>query len=130
MIFHAHIEPDRAVEGGLLVDQQVGEFPFKDPGIMGGGEVSRLLAPAGDGFGHPVDQGFDAGFGLGGILVGMKILGGDDIERGLAPEIRGFDIFALKNDLTLVVGDGSASRLPDQRVVRVHTGLGEETWYA
>ena len=48
VLLEADVEPDRAVEGGLLVQEDVGELGLEGVGVLVGGEVAAVAAPAGD----------------------------------------------------------------------------------
>ena len=61
----ADVEPDGRVEGDLLLDEEVGEVVVEGVGVLIGGEVAALLAPAGDGLGDAADEGADAALALG-----------------------------------------------------------------
>ncbi len=61
MIFHAHVEPHRAVKRRLLVHQQVGHFRFKSGGILVRSKIAVLDAPLGQCFRNAVHQLADAG---------------------------------------------------------------------
>ena len=53
---HAHVEPDRAVEGHLLVQQQVSQLSLKRGQVLIRGEVPLRGGPAGDGVDDTVDE--------------------------------------------------------------------------
>ena len=52
----ADVEPDRRVEGGLLVDQDRGQLGLEGVGVGVGREVAALAAPVRDGAGDAVDH--------------------------------------------------------------------------
>ena len=56
LLLEADVEPDGAVEGGLLVEQDVGELHLEGVGVLVGGEVAALAAPAGDRAGDAADH--------------------------------------------------------------------------
>jgi len=61
----ADVEPDRGVEGDLLVEQEVGELGVEGGGVGGRGEVSVAEAPVADGLCDAGDEGADTTLALG-----------------------------------------------------------------
>ena len=109
---HAHVEPDGGVEGHHLVEEHMGELGAEGFPVVGRGEVAPLLAPEGQGVGHPADELPDAGFPLGGAALAVEVLGGDDVGGGLRPVLGDLDVPLLEDDLALLVGDGGGAPLP------------------
>ena len=78
------VEPDRRVEGGLLVDQQVRQLGLEGLGVGVAGEVAVLAAPARDGAGDPVHHLADRVLALG-VPRPAEVLLGDDVGGVLRP---------------------------------------------
>ena len=85
VLLEADVEPDRAVEGGLLVQQDVGELGLEGVGVLVGGEVAALAAPAGDRAGDAGDHLLDRALALVGAEPAAEVLLGDDVGRVLRP---------------------------------------------
>ncbi len=56
LLVDPHVEPDRAVEGGALLEEDVGQLVVEGGLVLIGREVAVLVAPAADGVGHPPDH--------------------------------------------------------------------------
>ncbi len=61
----AYVEPDGAVEGGVLADEDVNEFVVESCAVVGGLEVALRHTPVANGFGDAGDELADSGFTLG-----------------------------------------------------------------
>src|ERR1700710_2922904 len=59
LLLEADVEPDRRVEGRLLVEQDRGQLHLEGLGVVLGGEVAALASPAGDRPGDAADHLFD-----------------------------------------------------------------------
>ena len=121
----ADVEPDGRVEGGLLVDEQVGELGEEDLGVLVGGEVAVALAPVADGLGDAGDEVADALFALGGADLAVQVLAGDDVGRGDRPVAGDFDVLLLEDEVALEVLDDGVAEFPLEFVIGVDAGLGE-----
>ena len=88
-LLEADVEPDRAVEGGLLVEKDVGELHLERVGVLVGGEVAALAAPGGDRPGDPADHLLDRALALVGAEPAAEVLLGDDVGRVLRPGTSG-----------------------------------------
>ena len=78
----ADVEPDRGVEGEVLVDQQPGELVLEDLGVGGGREVAVVDAGLRVGLHDPVDELLEAPLAHVGADGAAEVLGGDD-RRGV-----------------------------------------------
>ena len=85
LLLEAHVEPDRRVEGRHLVEQDVGELVLEGLGVVVGGEVAALAAPAGDRAGHAADHLLDRRLALGRVEPAAEVLLGDDVGGVLRP---------------------------------------------
>ena len=121
----ADVEPDGRVEGGLLVDEQVGELGEEDVGVFLGGEVAVAHAPVADGLGDAGDEVADTLFALGGADLAVEVLAGDDVGRGDGPVGGDFDGLLLEDELAFEVLDDGVAELPGEFVEGVDAGLGE-----
>ena len=121
MLLEADVEPDRAVEGGLLVKQDVGELHLERVGVIGRGEVAALAAPGGDRSGDAADHLLDRALALVGADPAAEVLLGDDVGRVLRPALRELDP-ALLEYRRLGVADHRIANLPLDRVEGVHAG--------
>src|SRR5208283_774566 len=119
------VEPDRGVEGDLLVEQQVSELGVEGGGVGGRGEVAIADAPVADGFGDAGDEGADATLALGGADLAVQILGGDDVGGGHGPVGGDFNVLLLEDGAALVVLDDGVAQLPCDLVEGRDAGTGE-----
>src|SRR5690606_40547331 len=89
VVVEAAVEPHRAVEGGLLVYEEVGELLLEGLRRLFVGEVpAELLAGLADGVGDAVDELADRALALLGIAVEPRlteVLGDGDVRGELRP---------------------------------------------
>ena len=83
-LLEADVEPDRRVEGRLLVEQDRGQLGLEGLGVLVGGEVAALAPPVGDRPGDPADHLFDRALALLAAELPAEVLLGDDVGRVLA----------------------------------------------
>jgi hypothetical protein len=120
------VEPDRGVERGLLVDQQMGQLGLERPGVLVGGEVAVLGAPAGDGAGDPVHHLAYRVLTLGCPQGATEVLLGDDVGGVLRPGGGELEVPLLEGGGAIApVGDDGVPALPGELVVGVGS-LGRE----
>ncbi len=119
VLFHADVEPHRRVEGGHLVEEEVGQLVPKRVPIGLGGEVAPLAAPAGHGADDAADELADGGLTPGRVEVAAEVLGDDDVRGHLGPELRHLDVFLLEDDLALLIADDGGAHLPLAGVVGI-----------
>ena len=123
---HADVEPDRGVEGGLLVHDEVLELVPEGLRLGPIEEVAVLGAPLGDRVDHAVCHLAQRPLPLGAAQGPPKILLGQDVGRVHAPRGRHLDPELLEGDRpVLEVGDAGVAPLPGQLVVGVHPLGGE-----
>ena len=119
----AQVEPDRRVEGAVLVDEQVRELGLERVGVRLRGEVAaEVVGRATDGVREAMHDLADAGLAL--VLVAVEaglaeVLRDEDVGRELAPGGRDLGPFHLEDDAAVRVGDGARATLVDDPVQRV-----------
>ena len=120
--FHAHVEPNRRIEAGLLREHQVGQLGAEVLAILVAAEIPVLLAPAGDGVDHPLHQLGHAGFALRRPQLAMEVLAGDDVGGRLRPIGRHHDVALLEDHRAFVVADRGGAGFPAYLVIRSLAG--------
>src|SRR5213079_2264315 len=115
----AHVEPDRAVEGSLLVEEEMGQLVGERRPIARRGEVALRLAPLADGAHHAADQLPHAALPLGRAERAAEVLRDDDVGRELRPGPRHLDVALLEDGLAALAGDDRRADLPLDRLVRI-----------
>ena len=103
MLLEADVEPDRGVEGGLLVDQQVLQVVAECLQVVLAGEVVLPARPLGNRVHDPANELFDAPLAIRTAHLAAEILGNDDIRGLLRPETGDFDVTLLEDDRALLV---------------------------
>ena len=121
----ADVEPDGAVEGGELVDEDRLQLGFERVGLVGVGEVTAFLAPGDDGVDDAADHLLHARLALRRGEAAAEVLLGDDVRGRLRPELRELDP-ALLERRPVAAWDDRVARLPFDLVERVAPGDGEE----
>jgi hypothetical protein len=117
----ADVEPHRAVERGLLGDEQVLELGVERVGLGVVGEVATLGAPAGDLVGHPVDDLAQRPLALGRAQGAAEVLLGHDVGGIERPGGREFDPDLLEGDGPVPeVGDARVAPVPVDHLVGMH----------
>ena len=122
-VLDAHVEPDRAVERGALVQDDLLQLVMEDVGVFFGREVSLGPPPAGDRVRHAVDHVLDAVLALRRAEGAPEILGHDDVGGQLRPAGRDLHVVLLEDDLAAVPRDGGRALLPFHAFVGVHAGV-------
>jgi hypothetical protein len=118
------VEPDWAVEGRDLVQQDVGQLGLKSLAVLICREVATLPPPLGDSAGHSRQHLLDAALTLGRTGLTPEILLCHDVGGILAPRLRKFDIPLLEGHL-LTLADPRVASFPFDRVERIHARLAE-----
>ena len=127
LLLDADVEPDRAVERHLLVDEQVRQLVVERLRFLVASRSSRPSTP------QPV------------IVLATRpiicrtlrsravaaqraaeVLRDDDVGRRLRPRRRDLDVLLLEERLAALVRDGGRAQLPLEVVVRIITGAREE----
>ena len=119
MLLEADVEPDRAVERRLLIDEQVLQVVAERLLVIFALEVLLLDRPARDGVDDASDQLLDGALALRGADRAAEILGDDDVRRLLRPEARDLDVALFENNRALFVADDGGPRVPFDLVERV-----------
>ena len=118
MLLEADVEPDRAVERRLLIDEQVLQVVAERLQIVVAREVLLLLRPVGNRVDDAADELLDAALALGRADRAAEILGNDDVGRLLRPEPRDFDVALLEDNRTLLIADDRRAHVPFNLVER------------
>ena len=124
LLFDAHVEPDRAVEGHLLVDDQVRQLGLEGLQVLVGREVVLGLGPGRDRVDDPVDELADARLALRRADVAAEVLADHDVGRELAPEAGDLDVLLLEDELARLVADARVPELPRDLVVGMDARAG------
>ena len=127
MLLEADVEPDRTVEGGLLIDEQVFQVVAERLEVVVAREVALLLRPGSNGVDDTANQLFDAPLAVRSADDAAEILGNNDIGRLLRPESRDFHIALLEDNRSLFIADDGRAHLPLNLVERVNPFASEET---
>ena len=124
LLLHADVEPDRRVEGHLLVHEQVRQLRLEGGEVLVRGEVVLRRGPAGDGVDDAIDELLDAALPAGRADVAAEVLADDDVGGELAPEAGDLDVRLLEDGLARLVLDLGGAELPGDLVVGVDAGRG------
>src|ERR1019366_1254364 len=123
----ADVEIDRAVERGLLIEEQVLELGVKSFARFSAGEVALLLAPSADGIDDAGDELADAGLAPGRSERAAEIFRDHDVGRSLRPSARHLDVFLLEDAAAVFARDDGAAEIPFDLVIWIDAGGSEET---
>jgi hypothetical protein len=124
--FETAVEPDRAVEGGLLIHEDVLEVVAERLQILVAREVLVLAAPRRDRVDHAADQLLDAVLPLRRADLTAKIFRDDDVGGLLRPGLRNLDIALLEDQLSALVANQRRAKLPLDFIERIDARLGKE----
>src|SRR5581483_9410411 len=111
LLLEADVEPDGAVERGVLVDEDRLQLGLERVALLVVGEVAALGAPCDRRLDDAADHLLDAGLPLGRAQPAAEVLLGDDVRRRLRPELRELDAALLERG-PVPAGDGRVARLP------------------
>src|SRR3990172_11684518 len=114
----ADVEPDRGVEGRVLVDEDRLQLGLEGVGLVVSCEVASFTAPAADGVDDAADHLLHGALALGGGHAPPEVLLRDDVRRGLGPELRELDTLLLERGPVLA-RDVRVAELPLDLVERV-----------
>ena len=126
MLLEADVEPHRAVERGLLIDEQVLQVVAERQQVVFAGEVVLPARPGRDGVDDAADQLLDGTLTLRRADGAAEILGDDDVGGLLGPEAGNLDVALLEDDRALFVADHGGADVPFDLVERIDPFLGEE----
>ena len=119
LLLDPDVEPDRRVEGHLLVDEQVGQLRLERLEVLVRREVVLGLGPRGDRVDDAIDELADAGLALRRVEVAAEVLADDDVGGELRPEVGDLDVLLLEDALAGLAGDAGGPVLPGDLVVGV-----------
>src|SRR5207237_2349698 len=125
LLLEAHVEPDRRVEGGELVDEDRLELGLEGVGLFVGGEVAAGAAPGADRVGDARDHVLDAPLALRRAHAAPEVLLRDDVRGRLRPELRELDALLLEDRLVLA-RDVRVPLLPLDLLERIPSRAGRE----
>src|SRR5213078_3080315 len=91
LLLEADVEPDRRVEGDVLVDQERLQLGLEGLRLRLVGEVAALAPPGADRVDDTADHLLDALLALGRGHAAAEVLLRDDVRGGLRPELRELD---------------------------------------
>ena len=121
---NAAIEPDRAVECCLLIDQEVGELRLEGVGVFRRGKVSPLLPPLVNRVHHSSNELSDASLSPLAIGGSPEVLGDHHVCRQHGPTDGYFHVRFLEDHLSLFIGDACLALLPLNLIEGMHPGAG------
>ena len=127
VLLEADVEPDGRVEGGELVQQDVGQLGLEGVAVVLGGEVAALASPGGDRAGDATDHLLDGVLARGAVELAAEVLLGDDVGGVLRPALGELDVALLEGD-AVAVSDAGVAALPLDGVEGVRAGIGEEAF--
>ena len=112
LVVEAAVEPDRRIEGTVLVDAQPGQLIAENFRIFGGGEIALGLAPIGNRARDAPDELLDAVLAFAGAIFAIKIFGNDHFGRQNGPILRHLDVLLFEDRLPGFVGDFRGPLVP------------------
>ena len=123
-LLKSDVEPDRGVERGHLVQEDVSELLFEGRGVWRRSKIAAFGAPAGDRSGDPADHLLDRALTGGRAKLAAEVFLRDDVRRVLRPRRGKFDIGLLEGD-PVAVADARIADLPLDGVEGVGSRRGE-----
>ena len=124
LLFEADVEPHGAVEGRLLVQQDVGQLVLEGVGVDVAREVAALTAPRRDRPGDAADHLLHRVLALRRSELSTEVLLRDDVGRVLRPALRELDV-ALVERGVVGIADQSVAKLPLDLVEGADVGARE-----
>jgi len=124
LVVEPDIEPDRRVEGPILVQAQPRHLIIKNL-ALGPGKITVLDPPIRDSAADAVDELAHRSFPFRGALFAIEILRDDHRGRQQGPRLGHLDILLPENHLAAVVGDFRRPPLPLNLVERADLGIAE-----
>ncbi len=121
---HADVEPNRRVEGHLLVHEEVGQLSLEGGEVLVRVEVVLGEGPGGDRVDHPIDELLDAALTTGRADMAAEVLADHDVGGELRPEVGNLYVRLLEDGLARLVLDLGRAELPGDFVVGVNAGGG------
>jgi len=128
-IIEPYVEPDRGIEGAVLIDAQPGEFAIENLRILFGEEIAVSQAAIGNGAADPMNELLDGVFPPAGVDIAVKVLADNDLGGQLAPGQRYFDIILFKNGFAGLVGNFGLAGFPFDFFEGMLAGCGKKGFY-
>ena len=125
LVIEAAVEPDRRIEGAILVHAQPGQFIAENFRIFGCGKIPLGLPPIGNGARHASDELLDAVFAFAGAVFAIKIFGNNHLGCQDGPIFRDFDVLLFEDRLAGFIGDFGGPLVPLDFIERAHIGPAE-----
>ena len=122
----ADVEIHRAVERGLLIEEQVLELGVEGFARFRAGKIALLLAPSGDRIDDPRDELADAGLAPRRSERAAEIFRDHDVGRRLRPSARHLDVFLLEDYAAVFARNDGAAEIPFDFGIWIDAGGGEE----
>ncbi len=116
LVVEADVEPDRRVEGTVLVHAEPGEIAVEVFAVLLRFKVAVLDAPVGDRAGDAVHELLDRVLPFGRVDLAVEVLAHDNVRGQLAPGGRDFTGRLLEEHLAVLPLDGGRAELPLRRV--------------
>jgi hypothetical protein len=116
-----HVEPDRAVEGRVLVDEDRLQLVLEGLSLLLVREVAAVTAPRADGRDDAADHLLHARLAVGRAHAAAEVLLRDDVRGRLRPELRELDALLLEDRL-LLARDQRVAQLPLDLLERIASG--------
>src|SRR5207237_7703236 len=110
-LLEADVEPNGRVEGGELVDEDRLQLGLEAVGLLVVREVAAGASPPADRGDDAADHLLHARLPLGRAEAAPEVLLGDDVRRGLRPELRELDVLLVERRL-LLARDERVAQLP------------------
>ena len=111
LVVQPHIEPNRRIEGPILVDAQPGQLVVEHLAVFLA-EVPVGHTPVRDGPGHPMDELLDRFLPLRLGRISVEVLGADHLGGQNRPVLRNFDPLLLEDGLARIIGDLRRAAIP------------------
>ena len=125
LLLEADVEPDRRVERRELVDQDRLQLVLERQRLVLVGEVAAVAAPRADGVDDAADHLLHGPLALRAGHAAAEVLLGDDVRRGLRPELGELDVLLLEGGPVLA-RDVRVADLPLDLVVGIAAGDREQ----
>src|SRR6267143_1963761 len=87
LMIEADVEPNRRVEGAVLIQTEPGKLLVKHFAVFGA-EIAVVDAPVGNGAADAVKELANGRFALGGVLLAIKIFRDNDLRGERRPGLR------------------------------------------
>ncbi len=124
-LLEADVEPDRAVEGRELVDEDRLQLVLERDRLFLVREIAAVAPPPADRRHDAADHLLDARLPFRRAQPPAEVLLADDVRRRLGPELREFDLLLVEGRLVLA-GDERVAKLPFDLCERVTPRDGEQ----